>query len=48
MLTALRIFLSGPFLKSLWNLLQYYLSFMFWFFASKACEILASPREWEC
>ena len=33
----------GPFFKSLLNLLQCYLCFMFWFFGLKACRIL-SPQ----
>ena len=34
-------FLQGSFLKSLFNLLQYYFCFVFWFFGHKACGILA-------
>ena len=37
-----KIFWCGPFLKSLLNLLQNYLCFMFWFFwPPEACRILA-------
>ena len=36
------LFWCGPFLKSLLNLLQYWFSFMFWFFDPKACGILPS------
>ena len=35
------LFLCGPFLKSLLNLLQYCFCFMFWFFGQEACGILA-------
>ena len=31
----------GPFLKSLWNLLQYCFCFRFWTFGPEACGILA-------
>ena len=37
----LRIFWCGPFLKSLFNLLQYCFCFTLWFFVSKAWGILA-------
>ena len=36
-----KIFLCGPFLKSLLSLLQYCFCFMFWFFSHEACGILA-------
>ena len=39
----LKIFLIGPFLKSLLNLLQYCFCFMFWFFWSRGMWDLSSP-----
>ena len=35
-------FVYGPFLKSLLNLLQHCICFMFWFFSQETCRILAS------
>ena len=37
----LRFFLSGPFKKSVLNLLKYCFRLMFWFFGLVACGILA-------
>ena len=39
-----KFFLNGPFLKSLWSLLQYYFCFLCsGFFGWEACRILAHP-----
>ena len=43
----LKIFFGcGPFLKSLWNLIQHSFCFMFWCFGLEACGLSSPTRDW--